>query len=634
MILACQHISKSFGTDVILENISFHIENHEKAAIVGINGAGKSTLLKIIIGELPADLGEVVTAKGKTIGYLSQHQDISEKQTIFDELMEEKKEVTTLYARLKQLELEMKDLEEPELSLLLKTYTHLMHQFESMNGYACNSEVTGILKGLGFKEDDFGKLIRTLSGGQKTRISLGRLLLSKPDILLLDEPTNHLDIDSIAWLETFLLGYPGTVLIVSHDRYFLNRIVTKVIEIDHHQCRVFSGNYTAYADKKALLREAQIKAYTNQQKEIQHQDAVIRKLKSFNREKSIKRAESREKMLNKIETLDKPKTNMPSMHFQLTPSHLSGNDVLHIENLSKSFDSLTLFDNVNIDIKRSEKVALIGNNGTGKTTILKIINGLIPATSGDIKLGANVHIGYYDQEHRLLNPEDTIFEAIAGDYPSLNHTKIRNTLAAFLFTGDDVFKQIKDLSGGEQGRVSLAKLMLSDANFLTLDEPTNHLDIISKEILERAIASYTGTILYVSHDRYFVNATAGRILDLENGEVISYPGNYDEYLIKKENNGEEISFKSIESKVISSGKNDYLKRKEEQAKERKRQNDIIKVEERIEEIELCTSRLDSLLTNEDVYTNPDKLLEIANEKERLDNEYLELLERLEQLEMI
>jgi len=634
MILACQHISKSFGTDVILENISFHIENHEKAAIVGINGAGKSTLLKIIIGELPGDLGEVVTAKGKTIGYLSQHQDISEKRTIFDELMEEKKEVTTLYARLKQLELEMKDLEEPELSLLLKTYTHLMHQFESMNGYACNSEVTGILKGLGFKEDDFGKLIRTLSGGQKTRISLGRLLLSKPDILLLDEPTNHLDIDSIAWLETFLLGYPGTVLIVSHDRYFLNRIVTKVIEIDHHQCRVFSGNYTAYADKKALLREAQIKAYTNQQKEIQHQEAVIRKLKSFNREKSIKRAESREKMLNKIETLDKPKTNMPSMHFQLTPSHLSGNDVLHIENLSKSFDSLTLFDNVNIDIKRSEKVALIGNNGTGKTTILKIINGLIPATSGDIKLGANVHIGYYDQEHRLLNPEDTIFEAIAGDYPSLNHTKIRNTLAAFLFTGDDVFKQIKDLSGGEQGRVSLAKLMLSDANFLILDEPTNHLDIISKEILERAIASYTGTILYVSHDRYFVNATAGRILDLENGEVISYPGNYDEYLIKKENNGEEISFKSIESKVISSGKNDYLKRKEEQAKERKRQNDIIKVEERIEEIELCTSRLDSLLTNEDVYTNPDKLLEIANEKERLDNEYLELLERLEQLEMI
>jgi len=634
MILACQHISKSFGTDVILENISFHIENHEKAAIVGINGAGKSTLLKIIIGELPADLGEVVTAKGKTIGYLSQHQDISEKRTIFDELMEEKKEVTTLYARLKQLELEMKDLEEPELSLLLKTYTHLMHQFESMNGYACNSEVTGILKGLGFKEDDFGKLIRTLSGGQKTRISLGRLLLSKPDILLLDEPTNHLDIDSIAWLETFLLGYPGTVLIVSHDRYFLNRIVTKVIEIDHHQCRVFSGNYTAYADKKALLREAQIKAYTNQQKEIQHQEAVIRKLKSFNREKSIKRAESREKMLNKIETLDKPKTNMPSMHFQLTPSHLSGNDVLHIENLSKSFDSLTLFDNVNIDIKRSEKVALIGNNGTGKTTILKIINGLIPATSGDIKLGANVHIGYYDQEHRLLNPEDTIFEAIAGDYPSLNHTKIRNTLAAFLFTGDDVFKQIKDLSGGEQGRVSLAKLMLSDANFLILDEPTNHLDIISKGILERAIASYTGTILYVSHDRYFVNATAGRILDLENGEVISYPGNYDEYLIKKENNGEEISFKSIESKVISSGKNDYLKRKEEQAKERKRQNDIIKVEERIEEIELCTSRLDSLLTNEDVYTNPDKLLEIANEKERLENEYLELLERLEQLEII
>jgi len=632
MILACHNISKSFGTDVILKNISFHIENHEKAAIVGINGAGKSTLLKIIIGELAADLGEVVTSKGKIIGYLSQHQDISGERTIFDELMEEKKEVTSLYARLKLLESQMKDAGGQELSLLLKSYTHLTHQFEAMNGYACNSEVTGILKGLGFKEDEFNKPIHTLSGGQKTRISLGRLLLSKPDIMLLDEPTNHLDMDSITWLEEFLSGYPGAVLIVSHDRYFLNRIVTKVVEIDHRQCHIFSGNYSAYSDKKALLRESQVKAYTNQQREIKRQQEVISKLKSFNREKSVKRAESREKMLNKIETLDKPDTNTPSMHFQLAPSHISGKDVLHIENLSKSFDNLQLFYNVNIDIKRGEKVALIGNNGTGKTTILKIAGSLISATSGDINLGAKVHIGYYDQEHQLLDPESTIFDEIESGFPTLNHIKIRNTLAAFLFTGDDVFKRIKELSGGERGRVSLAKLMLSDANFLLLDEPTNHLDIVSKEILEHAISSYTGTIFYVSHDRYFINATATRILHLSDGGLKSYLGNYDDYLVKKEENSKIPAPALAKPKVISSGKSDYLKRKEEQAKERKRLNDIVKTNKRIEEIETRTNQLDLLLIKDEINTNPDKLLEISNEKEMLDNEFLELLELLEMLE--
>lgn len=633
MILACHNISHSFGSDVVLKDISFHIEDQEKTAIVGINGAGKSTLLKIIIGELSPDSGSVITSKGKTIGYLSQHQDISGDRSIFDELMEEKKEVNDLYAKMKQLEIKMKDKNEPELSSLLKTYTQLTHQFESLNGYACHSEVSGILKGLGFSEEDKDKLLHTLSGGQKTRVALGRLLLSRPDIMLLDEPTNHLDIDSITWLETFLSGYPGAVLIVSHDRFFINRIVTKIIEIDHHLGHVYLGDYSAYSDKKSLIRQAQIKAYTNQQKIIKHQEGVIRKLKSFNREKSIKRAESREKLLNKMDTLDKPTTDAPPMNIQLTPRHISGKDVLHIENLCHGFDGLTLFDQVNIDIRRGEKVALIGNNGTGKTTILKLVNGLFPAISGDIKPGANVHTGYYDQEHQLLHPDNTIFSEIADAYPTLNHTKIRNTLAAFLFTGDDVFKQIKDLSGGEQGRVSLAKLMLSDANFLILDEPTNHLDIISKEILENAISGYTGTILYVSHDRYFVNATATRILELDNGQVISYLGNYDDYLMKKEHADIAIAVSpTAPDAFVSSGKSDYLRRKEAQAKERKRQSDTIKTQKRIEEIEDHINRLDSLLGKEEVYTNPDKLLEISNEKEMLDDEYLELLERLEELE--
>lgn len=534
MILTCSHVSKAFGTDVIIEDISFHIEDQEKAAIVGINGAGKSTLLKVIVGELAADEGSVVLSKGKTMGYLAQHQDLTSHKTIFEELLEVKRDVLLMEERIRTLEVEMKHAEGKELEEMLSTYTRLSHEFELAGGYACQSEVTGVLKGLGFAEEDFTKQIHTLSGGQKTRVSLGKLLLSKPDIILLDEPTNHLDMESIAWLETYLLNYKGAVIIVAHDRYFLDRVAGKIIELDNGHGTVFLGNYSAYSEKKAMLRDAQLKAYFNQQQEIRHQEEVIAKLKSFNREKSIKRAESREKMLSKIEVLDKPVEVNDEMHIRLEPNITSGNDVLTVRNLGKSFGSNHLFSHVDMDIKRGERVAVIGNNGTGKTTLLKIINDMLPADSGEIVLGSKVHIGYYDQEHQVLHMEKTLFDELQDTYPDMNNTKIRNVLAAFLFTGDDVFKRIGDLSGGERGRVSLAKLMLSNANFLILDEPTNHLDITSKEILEQALNQYTGTVLYVSHDRYFINKTATRILELTGETFINYIGNYDYYLEKKD----------------------------------------------------------------------------------------------------
>ena len=534
MILSCNHINKAFGTDEILSEVSFHIEDQEKAAIVGINGAGKSTLLKIIVGELAADSGEVVLAKGKTLGYLAQHQDLDSSRTIYEELKEVKQPIIDMEQQIRELEVNMQNASGEELEQMLSAYSRLSHTFELENGYAWKSELTGVLKGLGFTEDEFDKTVSTLSGGQKTRVSLGKLLLSRPDIILLDEPTNHLDMESIAWLETYLLNYNGVVIIVAHDRYFLNRVVTKVVELEQGHASVYLGNYTAYSEKKAMIRAAQMKAWLNQQQEIKHQEEVITKLKSFNREKSIKRAESREKMLSRIQVLDKPAEIQDEMRIRLEPNIVSGNDVLTIRDLSKSFGTTHLFSHVDMEVKRGERVAIIGNNGTGKTTILKIINGMLPADSGTITLGSKVHIGYYDQEHHVLHMEKTVFEEVQDAYPNLTNTQVRNILAAFLFTGDDVFKRISDLSGGERGRVSLAKLMLSEANFLILDEPTNHLDITSKEILENALKNYTGTVLYVSHDRYFINQTATRILELTGQTFLNYIGNYDYYLEKKD----------------------------------------------------------------------------------------------------
>lgn len=641
MILSCSSISRSFGDNHILKRVSFHIEEHEKAAIVGINGAGKSTLLKIIIGQLAPDEGTVTWAKGAAVGYLAQHQDLDGTETIYDTLLEVKRPILEMEERLRRLELEMNTASGEELESKLSEYSRLNHTFELENGYACRSEITGVLKGLGFSEEEFSKPIHALSGGQKTRVSLGKLLLTKPDILLLDEPTNHLDMESIAWLETYLKGYPGSVIIVAHDRYFLDRVVTKVIELDNGTATVFSGNYSAYSDKKAMLRDAQIRAYLNQQQEIRHQEAVIAKLKSFNREKSIRRAESREKMLDKIERLEKPAEVNDSMDIRLEPDVVSGNDVLTVTGLSKAFDARPLFTDGNFEIKRGERIAIIGNNGTGKTTLLKIINGLIPADSGEIRLGSKVHIGYYDQEHQVLHMDKTLFQEIQDTYPHMNNTQIRNTLASFLFTGDDVFKLIRDLSGGERGRVSLAKLMLSDANFLLLDEPTNHLDITSKEILESALNRYTGTVLYVSHDRYFINRTATRILDLTGQAFVNYIGNYDYYLEKKDVveaaffsvSPNKASFPPVSEAAISDAgaKLDWKAQKEEQARIRKRQNELKKTEEAIHQLESRDSEINELLAQETVYTDVARLMELNKEKESISQKLEELYEAWEAL---
>ena len=627
MILACQNIEKSFGGINLIHDASFHIEEREKAALVGINGAGKSTMLRIIMQEIPADSGEIILSRGKSIGYLAQHQELDSALTIYDSLLQVKQHILDMELHMREIEKQMKHASGEELERLMETYSRLTHEFEMENGYAYKSELVGVLKGLGFPESDFEKEISTLSGGQKTRVALGRLLLSKPDIILLDEPTNHLDMDSISWLETYLLNYPGAVLIVSHDRYFLDRIVTKVIDIDNGKVSTFTGNYSAYSEKKAQLRRDAYQAYLNQQQEIKHQEEVIAKLKQFNREKSIRRAESREKMLDKIDVLEKPAEVNASMRIYLKPRVESGTDVLTVEHLTKSFPSLPLFSDLNFSIKRGERVAIIGNNGTGKTTILKILNELVPADAGVFHLGSKVHIGYYDQEHHVLHMEKTIFEEISDDFPKLTNTEIRNLLAAFLFTGDDVFKKISSLSGGERGRVSLAKLMLSEANFLILDEPTNHLDILSKEILEEALRNYTGTVLYVSHDRYFINRTATRILELTNQSMVNYIGNYDYYMEKREELTRIYAPKEAEEQAeeaVSATKLDWKQQKEEQARQRKRENELKKTEEAIERLESRDKEIDCEMEKPEIAVNVAECVRLANEK-------AEIAEKLEEL---
>ena len=636
MILSCQSICKSFGEKVILQDASFHIEEREKAALIGNNGAGKTTLLRIIMVEISADSGQVVIAKHKKIGYLAQYQDIHGHHTIYEELMTTKQYILDMEDKIRSLEQEMKYVAGDKLESLMNSYTRLTHQFELENGYAYKSEIVGVLKGLGFEEEDYGKQIENLSGGQKTRVALGKLLISKPDILLLDEPTNHLDMESIAWLETYLLNYPGAVFIVSHDRYFLDKVVTKIVEIEAAQMRMYEGNYSAYALKKAQLRDAQYKAYLNQQREIKHQEAVITKLRSFNREKSIKRAESRVKMLDKIQRIEKPIEIDNQMRISLEPRFISGNDVLTVEGLSKAFPGQTLFTDINFEIKRGERVALIGNNGTGKTTILKILNGIVDADAGRFALGSKVQIGYYDQEHHVLHMEKTIFQEISDTYPTLTETEIRNMLAAFLFTGDDVFKLISSLSGGERGRVSLAKLMLSEANFLILDEPTNHLDIASKEILEEALNSYTGTVLYVSHDRYFINQTATRIMDLTNQAIVNYIGDYDYYLEKKDEMtriyapAQETAAQEVKENV-SETKLTWQQQKEEQALKRKRENELKKVEARIEELEARDKEIDETMVLPDICTNVAECTKLSREKAAIAEELEGLYEKWEEL---
>lgn len=634
MILSVVNICKTFHEHPVLENISFHIEDLEKAAIVGINGAGKTTLLRILTGELEPDSGMVTFAKDKSFGYLAQQEAVALGQSIYEELLSVKQELIDLERKLRDCEIAMKAAAGAELETLLENYNDLTNQFERKDGYAYRSEVVGVLKGLGFTQDEFDKKTDTLSGGQKTRVALGKMLLQKPDIIFLDEPTNHLDMSSISWLENYLLNYKGAVVIVSHDRYFLDKIADKIIEIDQTKATIFKGNYTEYAHKKEMLRQAAWNAYVNNQREIKHQEEVIAKLRSFNREKSIKRAESREKMLDKMEVIQKPTEANTDMKIALTPHCISGNDVLYVEGLSKSFGKEALFSKLNFDIKRGEHVAIIGDNGTGKTTILKMINGLLEPDEGKIVLGSNVFIGYYDQEHQILHPEKTLFEEISDDYPALTKTEIRNTLAAFLFTGEDVFKKISSLSGGERGRVLLAKLMLSDSNFLILDEPTNHLDILSKEILEDAINAYSGTVLYVSHDRYFINRTAHRILNLRENDLTNYLGNYDYYLEKAgEANSRPVFVTGTSSVTVdtSENKRNWQKQREEQAKERKRANELKKCEELIEKLERSNQEIDEQMALPEICRDVAKLTSLTRRKQDNEDELAKLYDKWEEL---
>lgn len=617
MLLQCSNISKSFGTDEILKDVTFKIEEKEKLAIVGINGAGKSTLMRIIANQESYDSGEIFKVKQITVGYLTQESSLNQNSTIKEELLHVFDYLIEMENRLRELEIQMSSTH--NLDQIMKEYDHLSHQFKELDGYSYHSKINGVIKGLGFSEQDLELVIKNLSGGQKTRVSLAKLLLLKPNLLLLDEPTNHLDSLAITWLENYLKSYDSAVIIISHDRYFIDQVCSSILEIEHGKSKLYHGNYSHYISKRQHDKQIALKHYEDQQKTIKKQEESIALLRSFNREKSIKRAESKEKQLSKIDKIDRPDQDPETIRLRFQTDVQSGYDVLKIENLSFKYDTNhPLFENLSLDVKRQERIALVGPNGIGKTTLFKLILQKLKPTTGSIKFGSRVECAYYDQEHSSLTPYKTIFNEIQDTYPNMNNTQVRSLLATLQFKNDDVFKTISMLSGGQKGRIVLGKLILTHANLLILDEPTNHLDIASKEILEEALLNYSGTVLFISHDRYFINKIATRIVEMTPNQLINYPGNYDHYI---------ESITQIDTPIKK--ETDYNSYKTNQALLRKKKNNIRKLEQQISQLETIISN-DQLLLQTDEYINDYmKYNDLSTKINQNETKLIELIEQWE-----
>ncbi|CEQ28935.1 ABC transporter ATP-binding protein [Paraclostridium sordellii] len=635
IVLSCNNLNKSFGIDTVLENISFTVNEGDKVGIIGVNGTGKTTLFKVLSGIYGYDSGDIYLGKGVEIGYLEQNTNFQSDKTIYEEVLEVFSDLMEMEKYIRNLEIkiseESSNPQSKELDKLMSEYSHKLELFSELNGYGYKSEVKGILKGLGFSDEDMQTPINILSGGEKTRVLLSKLLLKNPSLLLLDEPTNHLDSDAIEWLEVFLKQYKGTVIIISHDRYFLDQVVNRVFEIHNKRLKTYNGNYSKFIELSKVEKELEVKKYEDQQKEIKKQEESIERLKAYGREKHLKRARSKEKMLDKVDVLDKPDVFRKKASIQFNPAVSSGNDVLEVKNLSMGYGERILFKDINFNIYRGEKVALIGANGIGKSTLFKIIMNEIVSLTGNTKLGTNVHVDYFHQEQKTLNLDNTIIDEIWNDHPNLNQTTLRNMLGSFLFEDAEVFKKISTLSGGERARVAILKLILSNSNFLLLDEPTNHLDIDSKEVLEEALLNYTGTLFTISHDRYFLNTVVDKILVLDSEGITEYLGNYDYYMEKKKQALEMNTVEAVEEKTKTQLKDEKRKEREQREIEKKARVRRQNIEKEIEEIEAKIEELDLLMCQEDVYSNPGKSKEVSQNKSNLEENLNNLYEEWEQL---
>jgi ATP-binding cassette subfamily F protein 3 len=634
IVLSCNNLNKSFGIDTILENVSFTVNEYDKVGIIGVNGTGKTTLFKILSGIYGYDSGDIYLGKGVEIGYLEQNTNFHSEGTIFEEVLEVFKDLIAMETYLRDLEVkianESSNPNSKELEKIMNEYSNKLEKFSELNGYGYKSEAKGVLKGLGFSDEDMDKKINILSGGEKTRVLLAKLLLKNPSLLLLDEPTNHLDSEAIEWLEVFLKQYKGTVIIISHDRYFLDQVVNRVFEIHNKKLRTYNGNYSKFIELSKVEKELELKKFEDQQKEIKKQEESIDRLKAYGREKHLKRARSKEKMLDKVEVLDRPEIYRKKANIKFSPSVTSGNDVLEARDISMGYGDRTLFKNLNLNIYRGEKVALIGPNGAGKSTLFKIIMNNLQPLTGSVKLGTNVHVDYFHQEQKTLNLDNTIIDEIWNDHPQLTQTTLRTMLGAFLFEDEEVFKKISTLSGGERARVAILKLILSNSNFLLLDEPTNHLDIDSKEVLEEALLNYEGTLFTISHDRYFLNTVIDKILVLDENGITEYLGNYDYYIEKKKQAQEMSIVATTEEKTKTQLKDEKRKEREQREIEKKARVKRQNIEKEIEEVELKIEELDILMCQEEVYSNPEKAKEVSQNKSDLENRLSQLYEEWEE----